>query len=200
MSKLFRATLACALMPAWLLLAGCASPGGGPVQQASDQGAPQVEDPNSPQAIKARMEASEKALSPAYIQRRRQAIAELLEKHVSFVDLVHVKLTDAQLAGPKVIIHREWANWLKPTTEVNAIYCARAQLDSPLELYPRRTALIVVRNAGNGAETLQALVKMSGYVGINDEPLACHRMEGYEPFPELEQARARKRQALGKTD
>jgi len=25
-------------------------------------------------------------------------------------------------------------------------------------------------------------------------------MEGYEPFPDLEQARARKRQALGKTD
>jgi len=25
-------------------------------------------------------------------------------------------------------------------------------------------------------------------------------MEGYEPFPELEQARARRRQALGKTD
>jgi hypothetical protein len=25
-------------------------------------------------------------------------------------------------------------NWLKPTTEVNAIYCAKAQLDSSLEL------------------------------------------------------------------
>jgi hypothetical protein len=137
---------------------------------------------------------------PAYIQRRRQAIAELVEKSASFVDLFLVKLMDAQLAGPKVIIHREWANWLKPTTEVNAVYCARAQLDAPLEFNPRRTALILVRNAGNGAETLQAIVKLSGSFVRNDEPLACHGMEGYEPFPELEQARARRRQALGKTD
>src|SRR5689334_229083 len=87
MSKRFRATLAHALMPALLLLAGCASPGGVPVQQASEQGAPPVEDPNSPQAIKARMEASEKALSPAHLQRRRQAIAELLEKNAGFNNL-----------------------------------------------------------------------------------------------------------------
>jgi hypothetical protein len=107
---------------------------------------------------------------------------------------------DAQLAGPKVVKHREWYNWLKPTTEVNSIYCARAQLDSPLELFPRRTAVIVVKNTGNGAETLQADVAVNAYIGVNAEPPICHRMEGYEPFPELEQARARRRQALGKTD
>ena len=185
---------------ACLLLAGCASAGGFPSQQASDQNSPPIEDSNSPQGLKARVEASEKALSPAYLQRRRQAIAELLEKHVGYDNNFHVKLMDAQLAGPKVIIHREWANWLKPTTEVNAIYCAKAQLDSPLELYPRRTAVILVKNTGNGTETLQAIVEISGYIGLNPEPLACNRMEGYEPFPELEQARARRRQALGKTD
>jgi hypothetical protein len=187
-------TLAC------LLLAGCASPGGLPSQQASDQGSPPTADPNSPDAVKARVEASEKALSPAYLQRRRQAIAELLEKNVGYDNNFHVKLMEAQLAGPKVAKHREWYNWLKPTTEVNAIYCAKAQLDSPLELYPRRTAVIVVKNAGNGAETLQANVAVNGYIGVNAVPPICHGMEGYEPFPELEQARARRRQALGKTD
>jgi hypothetical protein len=185
---------------ACLLLAGCASPGGLTSQQANDQRSPPIEDPGSPEAVKARVQASEKALTADYLQRRRQAIAELIEKHVGYDNNFHVKLMDAQLAGPKVIIHREWANWVKPTTEVNAIYCAKAQLDSPLELNPRRTAVIVVKNAGNGAETLQAIVKISGYIGLNPEPLACHRMEGYGPFPELEQARARRRQALGKTD
>jgi hypothetical protein len=200
MSKLFQATLACALMPAWLLLAGCASPGGIPVRQASDQGAPPVEDPNSPQAIKTRLEASEKALSPAYLQRRRQAIAELLEKNAGFNNLFQAKLRNAQLAGPKVIIHREWANWLKPNDEVDAIYCARVDLDAPLQLYSRRSAVIIVKNAGNGAETLRAIVKTRGWLASDVEYSACYRMESYEPFPELEQARAQKRQALGKTD
>jgi hypothetical protein len=99
-----------------------------------------------------------------------------------------------------VIKHREWSNWLKPTTEVNSIYCAKAQLDSALDLFPRRTAVIVVKNAGNGAEILQAVVEVSAVPGLNPEPLACHRMEGYAPFPELEQARTRRRRALGKTD
>jgi len=102
------------------------------------------------------------------------------------------------LAGPKVIMHREWHNWLKPTTEVNVIYCAKAQLDSPL--FPPQTAVIVVGNDGNGVETLRAVVKRAAYTGIGVEPFVCQRMEGYEPFPELEQARARRRQALGKTD
>jgi hypothetical protein len=200
MSKLFRAALACALMPAWLLLAGCASPGGIATPQANEQGAPPVEDPNSPQAIKARLEASEKALSPAHLQRRRQAIAELLEKNTGFNNIFQAKLRNAQLAGPKVIIHREWANWLKPNDEVDAIYCARADLDSPLQLYSRRSAVIVVKNAGNGAETLRALVRTRGWLAADVESSACYRMEGYEPFPDLEQARERKRQALGKTD
>jgi hypothetical protein len=52
----------------------------------------------------------------------------------------------------------------------------------PLEFNPRRTALIVVKNAGNGAETLQAIVNVSSSFVGNDEPLACHGMEGYEPF------------------
>ncbi len=182
------------------LLTGCAGTGGMPSPQASDQSSTSTTDPNSPDAMKARMEASEKALSPGYVQRRRQAIAELLEKNAGYDDIFHVKLTNAQLAGPKVIKHNTWQNWLKPTTEVNSIYCAKAQLDLPLELYPTRTAVIVVKNEASGAETLQASVKMNSIIGVDAEPLACHRMEGYEPFPELEQARARRRQALGKTD
>jgi hypothetical protein len=140
---------------------------------------------------------AKKRLSPAYLQRRRQAIAELVEKSAGFDGNSSSKLTDARLAGPKVLIHREWKNWLKPTTEVDVIYCAKAQLDS--SLFPPRTALIFVRNDGNGAETLQAIVERNSY-GAGVEPPGCHRMEGYEPFPDLEQARARKRQALGKTD
>jgi hypothetical protein len=192
--RLLDLSLAC------LLLAGCASAGGPPSQQAADQSSPPAADPNSPDAVKARLEASEKALSPAYLQRRRQAIAELLEKNVGYDVNFHVKLMDAQLTGPKVVKHTEWHNWLKPTTEVDSIYCAKAQLDSALNLFPRRTAVIVVKNAGNGAETLRAIVAVSSVIGMDSEPPSCHGMVGYEPFPELEQARARQRQALGKTD
>ena len=65
------------------------------------------------------------------------------------------------MAGPKVIKHCEWANWLKPTTEVNPIYCAKAKLDSPLDLYPTRTAVIEVKNTGNGTEVLHAVVAVA---------------------------------------
>jgi hypothetical protein len=99
-------TLAC------LLLAGCASAGGLPSQQTADQSSPPTADPNSPDVVKARLEASEKALSPAYLQRRRQAIAELLEKNVGYGINFNVKLMDAQLTGPKVVKHTEWHNWL----------------------------------------------------------------------------------------
>jgi hypothetical protein len=80
------------------------------------------------------------------------------------------------------------------------IYCAKAQLDSALNVFPRRTAVIVVKNAGNGAETLRAIAEVSSVIGMDAEPPACHGMAGYEPIPELEQARARRRQALGKAD
>jgi hypothetical protein len=187
-------TLAC------LLLAGCASAGGVAPQQATDQSSPSTADPNSLDAVKARLEASENALSPAYRQHRRQAIAEALEKNVAFGLAFQVKLMDAQLAGPKVIKHREWANWLKPTDEVDSIYCAKAKLDSPLDFYATRTAVIAVKNNGNGTETFHGFIGETTALGVNHEPSACRGMEGYEPFPELEQARARRRQALGKTD
>ena len=82
-------------------------------------------------------------MSPAYLKRRRQAIAELVEKSAGFDGNSSSKLTDARLAGPKVLIHREWKNWLKPTTEVDVIYCAKAEVDC--WLFPPRTALIFVR-------------------------------------------------------
>jgi hypothetical protein len=185
-------TLAC------LLLASCAGGGGSPSQQATDRNSPSTADPFD--AVKARLEASENALSPASRQRRRQAIAELLEDNEAYGKAFHVKLMDAQLAGPKVIKHREWDNWIKPTTEVDSIYCAKAKVDSVLDFFPTRTAVIVVKNSGNGIETLRAIVAVSRAVGMDREPDACRGMEGYEPFPELEQARARRRLALGKTD
>ena len=86
---------------------------------------------------------AKKRLSPAYLKRRRQAIAELVEKSAGFDGNSSSKLTDARLAGPKVLIHREWKNWLKPTTEVDVVYCAKAELDC--WLFPPRTALIFVR-------------------------------------------------------
>jgi hypothetical protein len=99
-----------------------------------------------------------------------------------------------------VIKHREWDNWIKPTTEVDSIYCAKAKVDSARDFFPTRTSVIVVKNSGNGFETMRAIVALSSVIGMDREPDACRRMEGYEPFPELEQARARRRQALSKTD
>jgi hypothetical protein len=170
-----------------------ASAGPAPSQQADKQSSPSAEDLNSPDAIKARMERSEKALSPAYIKRRRQAIAELLEKNAGYREVTDdAKLLKAQLAGPWVIIHKVRHGWFDRTTEVDIFYCAKAELD--ILFYRSRTAMIMIKKMDSGTENLQAAV------GTRNEPQGCRGVKSYEPFAELEQARARRRQALGKSD
>jgi hypothetical protein len=182
---------------ALLLLVGCAGPGGGPVQ--SSQTSPPIQDPNSPEAARARIQASEKALSPAYLQHRREAIAELLAKHNGFGAEFHGRLKEAQLGGPKVLSVLDWGSVFGHPTEFHAAYCAKVEMESVLGVYVRRSALIMVSNTGNGTEALQASVQTRGLIPMDAPQSACFWMN-YTPFPELEQARARQRQALGMPD
>ncbi|MGJ4949304.1 hypothetical protein [Bradyrhizobium sp. HKCCYLS20291] len=175
------------------MLSGCAGQGSSPSEQAAGANAAPTTDPLDDDV--ARLEAREKTLAPAHLQRRRQLIAELLEKNAALASGRKVALLNAELAGPKVIKLREWQNWLKPTTAAVTIYCARAKIDSALDMYVRRTALIVIQTAADGTETLRAGVQTSRGINLTGDdgtPLACYKMEGYAAFPELEQARASK--------
>jgi len=177
------------------MLSGCAGQGGSPSQQAAGPNAAPVSDPIEDEI--ARVEAREKALSPAYLQRRRQAIAELLENNPGFGTTLRVPLTGALLAGPKVMRVRTWTSLVSSTMSVRAVYCVKALMDSPLELYSLGAAYIEVEPGEAGTERLHGAV-ISGNFGVDRGPLACYKA-AYAPFPELEQARAQKRQALGKT-
>jgi hypothetical protein len=160
-------------------------------QQGGHQTPSSAQDASSPEAIKAGMEQSEKALSPAHVKRRRQAIAELLEKSGGYREVTDdAKLLNAQLAGPWVSIHKVRRGFFDRTTEVDIFYCAKAELDIPF--YRWRTAIIMVKKMDNGAENFQSVV------GMRNEPQACRGTKNYAPFPELEQSRARRRLALGK--
>lgn len=169
----------------------CADPAAS--QQAGPQNPPPAEEVNSPDAIKARMERDEKALSPAQLKRRRQAIAVLLEKSDGYREVVpDAKLLNAQLGAPWVGIHKERRGFFERTTEVDIFYCAKAELDIPF--YRWRTTVIKVKKVDGGVEHFQAIV------GLRNEPGACRGTKTYAPFPELEQLRALRRRSLGKAD
>jgi hypothetical protein len=123
------------------------------------------------------------------IQRRRDAIARLLEAHILFrtyLDDGAPKLSNTKFAGPF-----EYKGGLFSQADA-VVYCAYAKL----ELWPipdERTAAIRVEVNPDGSERLNATI------GIKRPPAECLRAK-YEPFPELTLSRQKRRQALGKAD
>jgi hypothetical protein len=135
-----------------------------------------------------RVEAQGIATAPpadsALLQRRREAIAHALEANIHFRTLLDngaPKLVEAKIRGPfeqsgGLFGHRETA------------YCVSAKL----VLWPIpdvRTAVIRVDTSQPGVERL----KITNFLNLGE----C-RLAG--PFSELELARHKRRQALGKTD
>jgi hypothetical protein len=181
---------------AGLALAGCASPGSVPSTLAGEQSAPPKAGPAQAQAATAGSRSASltmPAVDPVLEQRRRQAIAALLESSIGYRTILDVKLTDAKLAGPYLETYR---NLFSGSTSEDRYYCVSANLDLPYlpQPYPR-TAVIRVKPAENGSESLRAAI------GLTQPPSECMgKRIPYGPFPELEQLRAKRRQAQGKTD
>lgn len=184
-----------ALAMACLFLTGCASPGAVSSPVASDQNPPAKVDAAMTRAAGTGTgtgvgPSGAVAQDPVLLQRRRQAIAEMLEGNITYRTLFDVKLTDAKLAGPYVVVHR---NLFSGSAYEDRYYCARANLDIWPIPYPR-TAVVRVKQAENGSEYLRAAI------GVSSPPSECSGITNYVPFPEMEQLRARRRQALGKAD
>jgi hypothetical protein len=180
----------CGLALACLLLAGCAGAGASP-PRASEEASPPKADPAA--ALAAAGGAGAIASDPGSLQRRRQAIAEMLEANIYYRTALNVKLVDAKLAGPIVRITR---SLLSTSTSEDRYYCATARLVFPyLPLPVPKTAVIRIRQAENGSEYLQATIEVKGtrYECVGKDI-------NYLPFPELEQLRAKRRKALGKVD
>jgi hypothetical protein len=170
-----------------LLLAGCVTSGETP--SASDQNLLPKADPAVARAediSAAPVPARTAPASPEWLRRRRLAIAEMLEETYYFRTIYNFKLVNAKLAGPFEHTSRGIFTGANSTT---TYYCASAQLETPL-IPTMKTAMIRVKTSSSGYERLQ----LSGA-----SPLVCGDVK-FGPFPELEQARAQRRKALGKAD
>jgi hypothetical protein len=182
--------LLCGLALTCLVLASCLISGAGSTLAASDENA----SPKSGPAV-----AGNAAVGPTVVvvysnsgllQRRRQAIARLLEGSLVYRTLFDVKLINTKLAGPFPYKYRN--SLFSADTHTETLYCASADLDVPWIHAVKRIALIRVGQSSNGTERLYGKVP-------NYFPPECSNAN-YGPFPELEQARARRRHALGKSD
>jgi hypothetical protein len=191
LSKLICGRSWCGLALACLLLAGCAGTGAGPSPLASEETPPPKADPAAALAAAAgsgAASAGAMAADPALLQRRRLAIAAMLERHFAYRTLFDVKLINAKLAGPFEYAEK---SLFTAKTWTSTLYCTSVQLDVALSIIPVvRTAVIRVVPSGNGFERLNAR---------NQSPFECGDAK-YGPFPEIEQLRARRRKALGKAD
>ena len=99
-----------------------------------------------------------------------------------------VKLVDAQISHGLLVIKRG-----NVPVDNQTEYCASAKVDFPLLPPIPRTALITITKVNNGSENFHV------EIGLNYTPRTCLRVK-YDPFPELEQARAQRRKALGKAN
>jgi hypothetical protein len=117
----------------------------------------------------------------------REAMAELLEKSIGYRSTMQPapRLHDAKFIGPLLV------GGLFRSPE--AIYCASAKIDF-WPIPAKSVALLRVVTDENGKQRIVASV------GITGGPLVCRDIKNYGPFPELEAARERRRQALGVKD
>jgi hypothetical protein len=179
--------LACLLLAGWFILSA------GPSLAASDANPSPKPDPaarSTSASGPAHAAATAVTSNPVLLQRRRQAIAQMLEGSFPFRTFFDVKLIDAKLAGP--FLHKARNSLFSTETHTDTLYCAKANFDVPWIHAVGKSALIRVVETSKGSERLVARVS-------NDYPFECSHAD-YGPFPELEQARARRRKALGKTD
>ncbi len=181
-----------------LLAAGCLTSGAGLSLAASDGKASSKSNPRAgkPAPVRPTIEIIHSNETPHsnsdWLKRRRLVIAEMLERSLPFRTILDVKLLNAKLAGP---FERKFRNFLfSSETHTETLYCASAQLDVPWIHPIEKFALIRVGLSSNGSEQLYAKIPQ-GY----SSPLECGNAN-YGPFPEMEQARSRRRRALGKSD
>jgi hypothetical protein len=133
------------------------------------------------------------AAVPDSAQRRRRAIAEMLEGNLYFrgvVDDGAPKLVEPKFAGPFDFTRK--TSLFSSTTVTETLYCVSAGVKWSFVPTVYRTAVVRVVKVAEG-ERLRATI------GINYPPFECNRAE-YKPYPEMEQLRAQRRRALGKTD
>jgi hypothetical protein len=167
------------------LLAGCA--GGRPPPLAGDQAASPTADPIAMQAAAGTSSTPPAATldaSPALLQRRRQAIAEMLEVQPAYRNIFWAQLIDAKLSAP---FEHTYKSQFTTGSRTQTIYCASARynvLGLPIP------AVIRVTRLSNGFEKLEA-----------ESPTIFECEDAnYGPFPELERARAERRKRMGKSD
>jgi hypothetical protein len=133
------------------------------------------------------------AAVPDAVQRRRRAIAEMLEGNLYFRGLVDdgaPKLAEPKFAGPFDFTRK--TSLFSSTTVTETLYCVSAGVKWSFVPTVYRTAVIRVVKVAEG-ERLRATI------GLNYPPFECNRAE-YKPYPEMEQLRAQRRRALGKAD
>jgi hypothetical protein len=176
------------------LLAGCAAPSAGPSPMAGDQNAAPKIDPAVKQAEDVVSDTKALATDPISLQRRRRAIAEMIEGRLAYdsrwVEGGAARLTDARFAGPYEYSYKY--PFMDRVTET--VYCA--SVDAHYSYFPfpyRYEAVIRVEKADAGSERLHAEVWERG------NPREC-KAAPYGPFPELDQARAKRRQSQGLPD
>jgi hypothetical protein len=133
------------------------------------------------------------AAVPDPAQRRRRAIAEMLEGNLYFrgvVDDGAPTLVEPKFAGPFDVTKK--TGLFSSTTVTETLYCVTSGVKWSFVPAVQRTAVIRVVKAAEG-ERLQAKIS------INYTPFECNRAP-YTPYAEMEQLRAQRRRALGKTD
>jgi hypothetical protein len=118
---------------------------------------------------------------------RREAIARLLESGRGYgLEMMGPpKLTEAKFAGP---FEYKGLFQAQPAT----IFCVSAKVEYPIFATTRVTVLAIVATP-DGKE------RIVGRTGMNYRPAQCSYAP-YGSFPELERARQKHREAMGKTD
>jgi hypothetical protein len=130
---------------------------------------------------------------PDVLQRRRRAIALMLEGNIAFRGIVDdgaPRLVEAKLAGPFDYTHK--TSLFSSTMVTETLYCAASGVKVAFFPAAHRTAVIRVVKVAEG-ERLRATIS------LRYAPFECYRAE-YKPFPEIEQLRTQRRRALGKAD
>lgn len=167
-----------------LLLAGCAS-AAAPVLQA--EAGQTVAQPSDMSKKDSRALAASVAADPVPLQRRREAIARVLEEHLGYrtwLDDGAPRLSEAKFSGPF-----EYGGGPFEPQRIT-IYCVSAKLELPL--IPTTRVTVVHFEPGEGGRE-----KMEFRVAMNHTPKGC-MLAKYGPFPEIERVREQRRQKMGK--